>query len=110
MNHHYDLNKLTGMEGRFLLEQIDREYLLVRPYKNPYMVFINLNKNTSTPLYTRLLPEQDQEYIKNMTQGNADPEFIPHVLYFKKREGSKLYFDYQSYFKEEPQTLVYEME
>ncbi|GIQ63252.1 hypothetical protein PACILC2_18200 [Paenibacillus cisolokensis] len=100
----YDLQALTGIEDRMMIEKVTDKYMLVRPFNTPYLVLIDLVKKESVKLYQRFYSEEDQAASENV--GYNSTEFHQFFdLKLVKEVGDTLYFTRTSI--ESGETLTY---
>lgn len=102
----HDLQALTGIEDRMMVERLTDRYLLARPLETPYLVLIDLAGQESFKLYRLFYSEEDQAASENVGYGSY--EFLHYFdLRLEKEEGNTLYFTSRSIESGETRTFAY---
>lgn len=101
-----DLQALTGVDDRLMIEKVTDRYMLVRPFKTPYLILVDLIKQEGVKLYQQFYSEEDQLASENV--GYNSYEFLHYFdLHLEKEEGNTLYFTSRSIETGEIQTYTY---
>ena len=82
-----DLTQLGGRNDDYLIEGMDKDFILIRANQDGILTLVNRAAGTKTLLYKVLLDKEQQEY--------AETNDIPYYgdnLRFLKREGDTLFF------------------
>lgn len=102
----YDLRALTGVDDRLMIENVTDRYMLVRPFKTPYLILVDLIKRESVKLYQLFYSEEEQIISENVGYGSY--EFQHYFdLRLEKEEGDTLYFTSRSIETGEIRTYAY---
>jgi hypothetical protein len=99
----YDMAALTGgsSEGRYVLEYISEDFLLIRPYHNALLTAVNLETNRATILYKEILTPEWIEILESWPLGNDYPG---DQLRFVKRSQNEFVFEFTDRFNDEKKT------
>ena len=102
----HDLQALTGIEDRLMVERLTDRYILARPFKTPYLVLIDLVRQESFKLYQLFYSEEEQAVFENV--GYWSSEFFHYFdLQLEKEEDGTLYFISRSIESGETRTYTY---
>lgn len=94
----YDMAALTGgdIEGRYVLEYVSDDILLIRPYHNSLLIMVNLESKQATLLYKELLTAEWQEILESWSQSDLD--YPGDQLRFVKRWQNVFVFEFTDRF------------
>jgi len=94
------------VDDRLMIEKVTDRYMLVRPFKTPYLILVDLIKQEGVKLYQQFYSEEDQLASENV--GYNSYEFLHYFdLHLEKEEGNTLYFTSRSIETGEIQTYTY---
>lgn len=90
----YNLAELTGVDDHFVVEAIEQDFLLVRPYKQATLYIVHPTANKAELIYPELLDADSQSMIEEYPSNEAG-YFGDGLTYIGYANG-KLSFDFKN--------------
>ncbi|WP_098741265.1 copper amine oxidase N-terminal domain-containing protein [Paenibacillus sp. EZ-K15] len=101
----YDLAALTGVKDSFIVEAIEQDFLLVRPYTKATLYIVHPTGKTAELIYPELLDEETIKVIEEMPPNEVG--FIGDGLTYIGYAGGKLTFQYNNPFLGQKEKRTY---
>ncbi|MGC6586252.1 copper amine oxidase N-terminal domain-containing protein [Paenibacillus sp. Dod16] len=101
----YDLAALTGVKDSFIVEAIEQDFLLVRPYTKATLYIVHPTGKTAELIYPELLDEETIKVIEEMPPNEVG--FIGDGLTYLGYASGKLTFQYNNPFLDQKEKLTY---
>lgn len=83
----YDLIELGGVEGKYAVEAVEDDFLLIRSNTKGLLTYIDRRTRERIVLYKELLPLEEQQYAEN-----NDVPYYGDEIYFLRRTEQNLEF------------------
>lgn len=101
----YDLAALTGVDDHFIVEAIEQDFLLVRPYTKATLYIVEPTGKSAELIYPDLMDEESIKAIEEMPPNEVG--FIGDGLTYDGYAGGKLKLQYENPFLDIKKKLTY---
>lgn len=92
----YNLAELTGVDDQFIIEAIEGDFLLVRPYKQATLYVVHPAGSTAKLIYPELLDADSKDMIEEYPSNEVG--YFGDGLTYKGYANGKLSFDFKNPF------------
>lgn len=103
----YNLAALTGVEDDFVVEAIEKDFLLVRPYKESMLYIVHPTSKKSILIYPELLEENLQKLIKEYPPNEMG--YVGDALSYAGYSNQKLTFTFNHPLLSTNKTFTYKL-